>query len=267
MSESIAQTWRDSGWVPVVVPQSGANPGSIIRLARVARGETQTQTGDACGFSQSQISRIESGKAHSYDIRHLSRLARYLDIPPPLLGLAPTGVDPSEPSVNRREFVTHAAAAVAGIALPGAVGQRWHSATPNVGDGEADARLTSQLVTSRWLGAGDPDNGQASDLNALRHSVARAKIDYQSCQYAQTEAQLPGLLARLDAATSALNGDELPAIEALAADAYHVAASLQLKLGNEGPAWMAADASMRAAQRSGDPIAMASSARASSPTC
>jgi hypothetical protein len=57
------------------------------------------------------------------------------------------------------------------------------------------------------------------------------------------------------------DGERLIVAEALAADAYHVVASLQLKLGNEGPAWMAADASMRAAQRSGDPITMASSAR------
>lgn len=261
MSESIAQTWRDSGPAPVVVPVSGANPGSIIRLGRLARGETQTQTGHACGFSQSQISRIESGKAHSYDIRHLSRLARHLDIPPPLLGLAPAGVDPSEPPVNRREFVTHAAAVVAGVALPGAVGRHWHSAMPGVGGGDVDAGFTSELVRSRWLGDGDSDDARTMDLNALRHGVARAKIDYQGCQYLQTVAQLPGLLARLDAATSAVTGDELLATEALAADAYHVAASLQLKFGNEGPAWMAADASMRAAQRSGDPIVMASSAR------
>ena len=48
---------------------------------------------------------------------------------------------------------------------------------------------------------------------------------------------------------------------ALCADAYHVAASLELKLGNEGPAWMAADASIRSAQQSGDPVMIASSAR------
>ena len=99
------------------------------------------------------------------------------------------------------------------------------------------------------------------DLTDLRLAVARAKTDYQGCRYAQTAAELPGLLASLEVATSALTDDDLLAAEALAADAYHVAASLQLKLGNEGPAWMAADASMRAAQRSGDPIVMASSAR------
>src|SRR5579859_7028912 len=78
MSESVAQT--QGGPMPAVVPAPGVHPGSVIRLARLARGETQQQTGQACGFSQSQISRIESGKAHAYDIRHLARLARHLDI-------------------------------------------------------------------------------------------------------------------------------------------------------------------------------------------
>jgi transcriptional regulator with XRE-family HTH domain len=258
MSESIAQTRRASA--PVVVPPGGAHPGSIIRLARVARGETQTQTGRACGFSQSQISRLESGRACAYDIRHLTLLARHLEIPPHLLGLASGSVDSSEPPVNRREFVTTAAAAVAGVAVPAALG-RDDRALPITGaaQGDVGAGFTSELVRSRWLGS-DADE-RALDLTELRRAVARAKTDYQGCRYAQTAAGLPGLLASLEVARSALTDDDLLAAEALAADAYHVAASLQLKLGNEGPAWMAADASMRAAQRSGDPIVVASSAR------
>lgn len=51
------------------------------------------------------------------------------------------------------------------------------------------------------------------------------------------------------------------AVEAIAADAYHVDASIQLKFGNEGPAWMVADASIRAAERSEDPVFIACSAR------
>ena len=259
MSESIAQTWQASA--PAVVPPGGARPGSIIRLARLARGETQTETGRACGFSQSQISRLENGRAYAYDIRHLTQVARHLDIPPNLLGLASDSVDPSQPPVNRREFVTAAAAAIAGVAVPAA--PRWDDRALSItgaAQGDVDAGFTSELVRSRWLGT-DSDDEPTLDLTELRRLVARAKTDYQGCRYAQTTANLPGLLASLEVATSALTDDDLLAAEALAADAYHVAASLQLKLGNEGPAWMAADASMRAAQRSGDPIVMASSAR------
>ena len=258
MGESIAQTWQASA--SVVVPEPGAHPGSIIRLARLARGETQGQTGQACGFSQSQISRIESGKAHAYDIRHLGRLARHLDIPPRLLGLAPASAQTSEPPVNRREFVTNAAAVIAGAVLPGALESRDGAAHRAVAD-QADAGFTSELVRSRWLNHGHESDVSPPDLVALRQAVARAKADYQGCRYAETAAQLPALLARLETATSSLSGDNLLMVEALSADAYHVAASLQLKLGNEGPAWMAADASMRAAQRSEDPVVMASSAR------
>jgi transcriptional regulator with XRE-family HTH domain len=259
MSESIAQTCRVSA--QVVAPASDASPGSIIRLARLARGETQTQTGRACGFSQSQISRIESGKAYAYDIRHLSRLARHLDIPPHLLGLAPASVDPSEPPVNRREFVTNAAAAIAGVGLPAAFGRDRALRFTGAAHGEVDPGFTSELVRSRWLGGGESDDARTFGVTELRQAVAQAKTDYQACRYAQAAAELPRLLARLETALSALTDDDLLAVETLAADAYHVAASLQLKLGNEGPGWMAADASMRAAQRSGDPIVMASSAR------
>ena len=257
MGESIAQTWQAAA--PAVVRDSGAHPGSIIRLARLARGETQGQTGQACGFSQSQISRIESGKAHAYDIRHLVRLARHLDIPPHLLGLAPASVHESELPVNRREFVTNAAAVVAGAVLPGA--REFRDPSGSRAADRGDAGFTSELVRSRWLTDRPEHVAPAPDLDAVRQAVARAKTDYQGCRYAETAAELPALLAWLEMANSSLSGDNLLTVEALSADAYHVAASLQLKLGNEGPAWMAADASMRAAQRSEDPVVMASSAR------
>jgi hypothetical protein len=47
----------------------------------------------------------------------------------------------------------------------------------------------------------------------------------------------------------------------LCADAYHVAAGLLLKLGDQGLAYLAADRSMRAAQASEDPVMIGASAR------
>jgi transcriptional regulator with XRE-family HTH domain len=250
MSDPAAQAW----WASAAVSAAGASahPGSIIRVVRLARGETQRQTGQACGFSQSEISRIENGKAHAYDIRTLARLARHLDIPPQLLGLAASRAQGQDP-VNRREFVTGAAAALAGGALGGVVRAANHDRE------RLDAGFTSALLRLRWLN--DGHGGPELSLAVLRTGVARAKADYQACRYVETAAELPRLLAWLDDATGAFSGEELRAAEALAADAYHVAASLQLKLGNEGPAWMAADASMRAARRSEDPVTIASSAR------
>jgi transcriptional regulator with XRE-family HTH domain len=89
---------------------------TVIRLARRAKGATQRQTGDACGYSQSEISRIENGRARVHDIRILERLARRLDIPPQLLGLAPFDGDPDW-SVRRRDFLTKAASGAAAAML------------------------------------------------------------------------------------------------------------------------------------------------------
>lgn len=251
MSEPTSQTKRASA--AVAVSGFDADPGSIIRSARLARGETQRQTGEACGYSQSEISRIENGKAHAYDIRTLARLAQHLDIPPQILGLARTTASEQVSPVNRREFVTGTAAAVAGVL--------FSEALRDAGRGDSDAGFTSQLLRSRWLGDNENTDGGPLDLTRVAQAVAQAKSDYQACRYAETAAELPRLLAMLDGCIASSSGDELLRAEALAADAYHVAASLELKLGNEGPAWMAADASMRAAQRSGDPVMMASSAR------
>lgn len=92
--------------------------GAVVRLSRRARGETQVQTAVACGFTQSDISRLEQGMRHTHDIRFLQKVATHLDIPPNLLGLAHDTADAMEPPVNRREFVAGAAAALAAAALP-----------------------------------------------------------------------------------------------------------------------------------------------------
>jgi hypothetical protein len=47
----------------------------------------------------------------------------------------------------------------------------------------------------------------------------------------------------------------------LSAEAHHVAASILLKLGDQGLAWVAADRSMQAARASQDPLTAGSSAR------
>jgi hypothetical protein len=99
------------------------------------------------------------------------------------------------------------------------------------------------------------------DLTALSASVASAKRNYQACHYATVIETLPGLLADLRAASETIEGDTRLQIYALSAEAHHVAASILLKLDDEGLAWLAADRSMQAAQLSQDPVTVASSAR------
>jgi hypothetical protein len=69
------------------------------------------------------------------------------------------------------------------------------------------------------------------------------------------------LLPDLHTACDSLDGDQRLRAYALSADAYHVAASVLLKLDDHGLAWLAADRSMRAATLSRDPLAIGTSAR------
>lgn len=64
------------------------SPGAVIAIARRAHGLRQDELAPIAGFSQSTISRLESGGNLAYDIRVLRIFQRLLGIPPRLLGLA-----------------------------------------------------------------------------------------------------------------------------------------------------------------------------------
>ncbi|HMH76898.1 MAG TPA: helix-turn-helix transcriptional regulator [Candidatus Udaeobacter sp.] len=93
---------------------SEGDTGTVIKLARRAKGLTQRQLGEAVGYSQPVISRIECGEHDAHDVRLLALLAGGLDIPYHLLGLA----EPKEPPVRRRQFLTVSAAAAGSAVLP-----------------------------------------------------------------------------------------------------------------------------------------------------
>lgn len=96
-----------------------ADTGTVIKLARKARGLTQGDLGAACGYSQSVVSRMERGQRHAYDIRLLQRVSDVLGIPPQLLGLANPTDGIGEPPVNRRDFLAVTGAATVAALLPG----------------------------------------------------------------------------------------------------------------------------------------------------
>jgi tetratricopeptide (TPR) repeat protein len=77
-------------WESWEVRQAAAHesPGTVIALARRAHGLNQGQLGAMAGFSQSAISRLESGGNLAFDTRVLRIVQRLLGIPPHLLGLA-----------------------------------------------------------------------------------------------------------------------------------------------------------------------------------
>ncbi|MEU0878449.1 helix-turn-helix transcriptional regulator [Lentzea sp. NPDC005914] len=76
-----------------------SSPGTVIAIARRARGLRQDQLGEQAGFSQSAISRLESGGNLAYDMRVLRIFQRLLSIPAHLLGLTEedTGLKPTRP--------------------------------------------------------------------------------------------------------------------------------------------------------------------------
>lgn len=67
---------------------AAGSPGAVVAFARKAHGLRQDELGTLAGFSQSAISRLESGSNLAYDTRILRTLQRLLGIPPRLLGLA-----------------------------------------------------------------------------------------------------------------------------------------------------------------------------------
>ncbi len=117
----------------------------------------------------------------------------------------------------------------------------------------AGARTAAGLA---WTGSAPP---ASMSLDELRSRVSRVKRSYQSCRYAELDVALPVVLAALDSVERP--PDATCTVDSLRAQAYQVVASVELKRGNEGPAWLASDRSMRAAVRSGDPLDVASSAR------
>src|SRR6266568_400146 len=87
-----ASLWHS--WEIRAAVAAGA-PGTVVAIARRAHGLRQDELGALAGFSQSAISRLESGSNLAYDLRILRTLHKLLGIPPRLLGLAEE--TPAEP--------------------------------------------------------------------------------------------------------------------------------------------------------------------------
>jgi transcriptional regulator with XRE-family HTH domain len=102
----------------VVRAAHDGDTGAVIRFARQAAGLTQRQLGEACGYSQPVVSRIERGHRSAYDIRTLRRLAEVLDLSPHVLGLAMQQDGRVGESMNRRDFIATAGTLALSTFLP-----------------------------------------------------------------------------------------------------------------------------------------------------
>ncbi|WP_433509927.1 helix-turn-helix domain-containing protein [Nonomuraea sp. CA-143628] len=252
--------------------------GNVFRLIRQYAGLSQTSIGSVTGLSQGKVSAIMSGSQQVIAFEVFERVADGLNMPDAArmaLGLAPRtalvwaissqddrhiatsipgtparsvevvqrGED--ETNVRRREFV-----GLAGVALfNAALGPAEQASAGGIED------LAAALVDLPTPGDSLPE------LATLARAVSEAKQRYQACRYGDVVNMLPSLLRSLQVATATLDGDARSKAHGLAAEAYHVAASILLKQEDKGLAWLAAGRSVQTAHASGSPLMIGSSSR------
>jgi transcriptional regulator with XRE-family HTH domain len=215
--------------------------GSELERLMRARGVSVRELHRRAGYSTGYISQLRRGLR-----RPSADAARDLD---DALGaggeLAASAAAREERSpVRRRTFIGLTSASALATALP-----------PDSG---ADADSLALALTD--LGVQGPEE-PAEDIRTLAASADAARRAYQACRYSQLVGDIPRLIRRLEVSCAQLGGSDGDRAHALSADVHHVAASLMLKRGDRGLASVAADRSMRAALASGDPVAIAGSAR------
>jgi transcriptional regulator with XRE-family HTH domain len=284
---------------PITIPSSlwsqpealralnGRDIGHLFRLVRQYAGASQTQIAIACGMTQGKVSEyMKRGGRQVLTLEVFERIADGLEMPDQArmaLGLAPRTLtthgnirpgdappelaglsvldsletdqperEEGEDPVQRRTFHRLAAAGLFSAVLA----DLPDSGAPLEGVEAFAAALAGYPDVSGGL----PEAARF-DMNALDASVTSAKRNYQACHYSTVIKTLPGLLSDLRAASETFEGDSRLQAYALSAEAHHVAASILLKLDDEGLAWLAADRSMQAARLSEDPVTLGSSAR------
>ncbi|MFF6885447.1 helix-turn-helix domain-containing protein [Streptomyces sp. NPDC012421] len=217
-----------------------------IRHARRHAGRSQADVATALGYHQSKISRLESGRG-TEDARVLRAVAAELGIPLYLLGLSDPGPsqeptdDPETEDMRRRTFL---AASIASLTATTAPATAAH-------DDLVRALLPSPRSATHQV--------DTPELKSLESRLATARRLFSTCDYAELEATLPSLIADLrEVGTDHRDG---AAMAGLLATAYQTSTSLLLKQGDHGNAWLAVGRAMAEAERSGDPVVLASSVR------
>ncbi|MFC6064126.1 helix-turn-helix domain-containing protein [Streptomyces ochraceiscleroticus] len=218
--------------------------GEVIRRARVLKKRSQADVAKALGYHQSKVSRLEGGRG-TEDTRLLREVAQVLGIPLDSLGLAASPdvstADPEAEDMYRRTFLAASITALATSDVPAPVAH-------------------DDLVRSLLPGPGKAAARPALKFAELRERVAAVRRLFYHCSYKELEGALPGVIADLRAATGS-NSAELSQLSGLLATAYQTAAGLLLKQSDHGNAWLAVGRAMAEAERSEDPVVLASSVR------
>ncbi|WP_275558855.1 helix-turn-helix transcriptional regulator [Streptomyces sp. 5-6(2022)] len=202
--------------------------GRVVSLARRATGVSQRQLGDACGISQSAVSRLEGRGAASYDMTILARAATHLHIPPRLVGLADHAAAQAAENgpldVDRRNFLAGTAAIAAAPAL---TALRPHSV-----DADQAAILRTATTAFRRLDGTTPS----------RHLSEPVLAHLRLSQTITSEAENPEQRARLAAVGS---------------EAASLAGWLAWDMNDIGSARTWYGAAIKAARTSGDRLLLA----------
>jgi hypothetical protein len=272
--------------------------GRVFHLVSQYTGASQTQIAVACVLTQGKVSRVMRGISEVEELAVFQRIADGFNMPDHArmaLGLAPTAPEALTGPVVPRHSDRHTLdipsrhtypvlTASPGADLPGeGPGESEEDTDPvqrrtfvgltgaslfgailadSPHGGPPDAIESFAAVLAAYApGIGLPPLDAPPDLAVLADAVAQAKRDYQACRYSEVTRELPELLARLQAACAVLEDPARLQACTLSAEAYHVAASVLLKAGDQGLGWLAADRSMQAARASEDPVTIASSAR------
>lgn len=122
----------------------------------------------------------------------------------------------------------------------------------------AVARLLEAMLSTRGP---TTEHDVPPSLQQFTARIAAVKSDYQACRYDSARDRLVGLLPAVTAARSQMSGAQRTRLDVLAADMYHVVASVLLKCGDQAMALVAAERSTRCGQDSADPVAVGTGAR------
>lgn len=248
-------------------------PGTVVRLARLAAGWSQGDLGRLCGYSASQVSRWENGRLPLRDVGTLRKLAQVLCVQPEVFGLAPdhaTGApdgflehagprvghvpaptrEEDDDPVRRRAFLV--AAGLAGVSLASPVSGAAH-ATGAVDPASLLADRLGDALLSQAAAGTDP-----LPVSALRDGLTVAQNEFSACQYVLLARRLPALLT---AAQDTAADHPEARVHRLLAQAYNLATRALIKLEASGLEWVSADRGLHAARAASDALTLAESQR------
>ncbi|MFC4513236.1 multiprotein-bridging factor 1 family protein [Streptomyces ehimensis] len=222
--------WSESA---VRTAASEGDYGRVIELVRQAARLTQGQLGDACGMSQSAVSRLERRGQREYPMATLARIAHHLGIPLRLVGLADDGAPAKGGSGSETEDMQRRRDFLAGVAAT--------AAAPVLGS----------------VAPAHPDwgAGQAAVLRIATTAYRRMDATAPTRQLSET---VQGHLRLIQTVAGPVKDAAARArLAAVGSEAASLAGWLSWDMADHGSARTWYGAAIKAAQRAGDPLLIA----------